>query len=140
MIRLAAINRLLGTTVVVLALGCGSAGPQQQSRQDGGCPFDPAFAVDARRYATVDANDPESGKWTPWRVEAALSQSGDEVRGHITMRGDSLEWHLPVIAKLHGARCELRGEMGGHHPFTLNVRFGATVTGSILSVDDTWEF
>ena len=130
---------------VVLGFGCGAPASRTVENRGGSaapitrmCTLRPVLEVAARRYFNLDADDPGYQRWTPARVQLALTGERS-VSGKLVMTVDKFHLDLRVTGRFDRTRCELTLAAETHDPVTLKVRFsGATTTGEIHSIDEVW--
>lgn len=131
---------------VLVLCGCGGATSSVAVENRGGtastsCVLPARFDFEARRYANVDADSPDSQTWSAWRVGIQLS-STEPPRGTITgtgtMVGDELVWTFDLTGKLDRERCTLDLWTDEHEGKRVLIDVRAR-TGSIHSIDDRWQ-
>jgi hypothetical protein len=123
--------------VLLGVFGACSAPPVAAIQNRGGaasptCDLPARLDFEARRYGTVDTDQPDYQTWSAWRVGLQLAGT---LRGTIAMVGDELVWTFDIAGKRDGCKLEL--STATHEPFTVTIDL-RTRTGRIRSIDDEW--
>lgn len=131
----------VGTLAVLVLCACGGAVPVVVENRGGTashptCPLSARFDLEARRYANLDADQPDYQTWSAWRVGIQLGPDRKVLRGTLAMLGDELVWNFDVTGELD-ERCQLALWTDTHEPMTVTIDVRAR-TGTIRSIDDVW--
>ena len=128
---------------VLVLCGCGGAKPVAVENRGGtastSCDLPERVDFEARRYANLDADQPDYQTWSAWHVGVQFANQRDATKltGTIAMVGDELTWTFDFTGKLDRARCVVELATDTHEPIGASIDLRAR-TGRIRSIDDEW--